>query len=90
VPEGGAIMLGVRPEAFGISPEAGRGIRVELSEVQHLGNEQLAFFRWAGADCVARLAARPALARGETLHLTIDLNRVHVFDANGQNLTSPM
>ena len=86
LPEGMAVTLGVRPESFAISLDGARGLHVELTEVQHLGNEQLAFFRWADTDCVARLPARPTLHRGDALHLTIDLPRVHLFDANGQNL----
>lgn len=82
--DGTMVTIGIRPEAFSVNADG--DVRAELNEVQHLGNEQLAFFRWVGVECVARLEARADLQRGSPVGLAVDPERIHVFDANGQNL----
>jgi multiple sugar transport system ATP-binding protein len=76
--KGRDLVYGVRPEAMRLDPA---GVPLQVLVVEPTGSETQIMAKLAGADvtCVFhdRVAARP----GDTLHVAIDTNSTHIFDA---------
>ena len=84
---GRGIVVGVRPEHVAIDPHGPLPATVRL--VEALGHERVVHCELADGDRVAvRIGARgPAPADGETVRLTPELERLHLFDeAGGERL----
>ena len=82
-----ALTLGIRPEAFRISTD-GQGIGLDIAVVEELGADSYLYGTLAGLSeeelvgaqqIVARVGARQAPAKGETVRLAADPSQVHVF-----------
>jgi multiple sugar transport system ATP-binding protein len=91
---GQQVVLGVRPEAMALAPEgrfAGDGnvLSVQLSVVEPLG-EKMDLYATTPRNphVVARVDARRDIQPGQSLHLYLDLEKVHVFEPGetGSNL----
>jgi multiple sugar transport system ATP-binding protein len=76
--KGRDLVYGVRPEAMRLDPA---GVPLQVLVVEPTGSETQIMAKLAGTDvtCVFhdRVAARP----GDTLHVAIDTNSTHIFDA---------
>ena len=81
------LTLGIRPEAFRISTD-GQGIGLDIAVVEELGADSYLYGTLAGLSeeelvgaqqIVARVGARQAPAKGETVRLAADPSQVHVF-----------
>jgi multiple sugar transport system ATP-binding protein len=87
-----SLTAGLRPEAFQLAPSAAVDgcLRTRVEHVEHLGHETLAHVGVGAADAgdvlrlVVRLPGMHEFAAGETLLLTIDSDRVHLFDHAGR------
>ena len=93
IPEGSAVILGIRPENVSDRPSNGRGattLEAEIVQVEPLGAETIVAARVAGLerDVMARIAADSELSIGIRCTLALDLSAVHVFDASGSALLS--
>ena len=91
IPEGSAIILGIRPENVSDLPgKAGLGatLEAEIVQVEPLGAETVVAARVAGLerDLMARIGADSELSVGIRCTLALDLSAVHVFDASGAAL----
>lgn len=91
---GRQVVLGVRPEAMALQPEgrfAGDGnvLPVHLSVVEPLG-EKMDLYTTTPRNphVVARVDARRDMQPGQSLHLYLDMEKVHVFEPGetGNNL----
>jgi ABC-type sugar transport system ATPase subunit len=86
----GPVTVGIRPEALTLAAaDAADAIRFTVEHVEWLGHETLAHLR-SGADTtgvVVRLPGMHALAAGQTVALTADPERVHLFDSQGRTLS---
>jgi multiple sugar transport system ATP-binding protein len=83
--EGGAVVLGIRPEdfedaAFGDEP-AGRSLTAVCTLRESLGSEVLVHFMAGQANLVARVHPQTAIREGDRARLTVDTERLHFFDA---------
>ena len=80
----GPVTAGVRPEAIEIG--APGGVPATVEHVECLGHETLAHLR-LGADVrlVARVDGMRAFAKGETVAVRLDPQRVHLFGDDGRS-----
>jgi multiple sugar transport system ATP-binding protein len=84
---GREVSLGVRPEDLRISSIGDLHATVELVSPQ--GSEQYVNVRIGGVEVVLRLENDQKVAPGDTLRLTVDPRRMHVFDRKtGESLTA--
>ncbi|HHP7232670.1 MAG TPA: ABC transporter ATP-binding protein [Xenococcaceae cyanobacterium] len=77
-------LLGIRPQYFFLSPETSH-ITVKVNLVEALGSEtyiQGTLCDDSDASITASLAPDTVVALGESLNLSINLDKVHLFDAN--------
>ncbi|MGO8951540.1 MAG: ABC transporter ATP-binding protein [Ktedonobacterales bacterium] len=88
--DGQSIIVGIRPEALSLVPEATTASLVgEVDVVEQLGNEQLVYVRMPGAmvtdtavtrGSTARVPAQAAVRVGQPLALAVDTSRIQLFD----------
>ena len=79
---GQKVVLGLRPEAFGPAADGKPAdLEAEIHLVEPLGSDTLVFFELGGAEAVARLPPAKDLRGGAKVGLTIDPERMHLFDA---------
>ena len=88
----GVAHIGVRPEAiaFTSSEDALLSGRIEI--VEQLGAETL-YYVAIGADLptvTIKANAGPVAPRGQSIGLRFDLDRTHLFDEAGQNISPPL
>lgn len=83
---GKSVVLGIRPEDLHNDevflttyPDATLKTNVEV--VEHMGSELYLHVTAGGQTLVARVNARFDVSPGTSLPLALDLNKVHVFDA---------
>jgi multiple sugar transport system ATP-binding protein len=84
------VTVGIRPEAFTRAADAVSGaLRFTVDHVEWLGHETLAHLHAGNeaARVVARLPGMHELAAGQPLALTVDPERVYLFDRDGRALT---
>lgn len=85
LPEGMAVLLGLRPEHIGRVPQGGlraglvrHSVRIDL--LLPTGARTYATFALGGVPVVAELQAHDVSAVGETVELAIDMNRAVLID----------
>jgi multiple sugar transport system ATP-binding protein len=84
--DGQAVLVGLRPEIFRRSGEARDGsanatLDAIADVVEPLGDEVIVHARIAETAVVCKLDPRNAPAMGDRIALTVDLDRIHLFDA---------
>ncbi|WP_338608896.1 sn-glycerol-3-phosphate ABC transporter ATP-binding protein UgpC [Pelagibacterium nitratireducens] len=85
VPVGTRAVYGVRPEHFTIAPDA---LTAEILIVEPMGSETLVTMQLGETSMIGLFRERIAAAPGQTLGVSIDPARVHLFDAEtGGRLT---
>nr|WP_295462655.1 TOBE domain-containing protein [Mesorhizobium sp.] len=77
LPDGGRIFIGVRPEHFSL---AATGWEATVSVVEPTGSETLITARIAGHLVRVFIRGRTDVKPGETIHLSVTLSHLHVFD----------
>jgi multiple sugar transport system ATP-binding protein len=85
---------GIRPEALQLASgePVEAAIRAVVEQVEYLGHETLAYVcigdpaTDAAVRLVARLQGMREFAKGQTVHLQVDPQAVHLFDADGTAL----
>jgi multiple sugar transport system ATP-binding protein len=78
IKEGAMVSLGIRPEHFVLDPQ---GLAAEIITVEPTGSETQVAMRLAGHDVVGVFRERIMAKPGERLHVRLDPERLHVFDA---------
>jgi multiple sugar transport system ATP-binding protein len=91
---GRSIVVGLRPEHLQESrsqptDEAGQEtapqtLTMQVDVVEHLGNEQMLYGAVGGGQVVARIGPLSAIRPGRTIELTLDMRRIHFFDARDE------
>jgi multiple sugar transport system ATP-binding protein len=87
------LVLGIRPEDVEITPKTSAPGRVTLPAtidvVEPLGADTLVFATMAGHGVSARVRPDVRPQRGAHIHLSFDIDRIHLFDAaTGRRLVS--
>jgi multiple sugar transport system ATP-binding protein len=79
---GRKLLLGVRPEHIDLAGENGRGGRIDSTAdvVEYLGNEELIHASVGELDLVAVLSADHRIRPGDTLTLSVNPDKLHLFD----------
>jgi multiple sugar transport system ATP-binding protein len=85
------LVLGLRPEAFALadgtaSPHA---FTVDVHFVEPLGSDTLTFFTLGGSEVIARLPPLPSIKASARIRLSIDPEKMHLFDAATEKLIEP-
>jgi len=97
LPRGGearaAVTAGIRAEAFRLAAEEeASALKAVVEHVEYLGHETLVYVRVATADSadagrpIVRLEGMHSLAKGATIGLHVDPDRIHLFDESGAAL----
>ena len=86
LPDGAAIVLGIRPEHIGRAGPADsaggwKRIKGEIELLQPTGSRTFATVRLGDTPVLAELPAHDAGSVGETIALDLNLQRASVFDA---------
>lgn len=81
--DGRSILLGVRPEHLSISRPAPKNLPVQVDLVEALGNDTYIFVHLADdpeLPLQARIPPDCSVKVGETVWLSVDLDKIHFFD----------
>jgi multiple sugar transport system ATP-binding protein len=89
----GDVTVGVRPESWRLVGETDGGLPVRVTLVEELGADAYVYGQCnldgAPGQVVVRVATGQIPGKGETIHVTTDPDRVHVFDGStGQRLSA--
>ena len=86
------LLLGIRPEHFSLSTSSEKNLAVVVDLVEALGNETYLSVHLAeekNTTLQVKISGDKAIAIGESLHLAIELNKIHLFlEDTGQSLRS--
>ena len=79
--DNGAVMLGIRPEAFAWAGEGDMAALFDTvaTEVEPLGSDTLVFFQLHGHELVCRLPPRFVSRAGDPVRLQLDPGEAHLF-----------
>ncbi len=88
---GKEVIMGVRPEAISAEPEAAVASPATtfdalLEVVEMLGSETLLYLNIQGLSATARVNPMTQVKAGDSLKLTIDGNRIHLFDKETESI----
>ncbi|MEK4027794.1 MULTISPECIES: sn-glycerol-3-phosphate ABC transporter ATP-binding protein UgpC [Bacillaceae] len=76
------IILGVRPEDFYTEPHGDAMIQVKAEAVEWLGAEAVVHGKISSHSFAIRFNPRADFQSGQTLSLSIDMNKAHFFDSS--------
>jgi multiple sugar transport system ATP-binding protein len=84
------LVLGLRPEAFALADTVGdASLTIPIRFVEPLGSDTLVFFTLGGSEIIARLPPLPHLKEGNSVTLAADPAKMHLFDAESEQLIEP-
>jgi multiple sugar transport system ATP-binding protein len=90
---GRPVTFGVRPECLrdkAAAPEAPDDVvlGVKVNVVEPLGDEMILYLSTGEQDLIAKMDAHAQTVVGQEMHVAVNMERCHVFDADsGENLT---
>ena len=86
------LLLGIRPEHLSLSNSNEQNLAVVVNLVEALGNETYLSVHLAkdkNSTLQVKIPGDKSIARGDLLHLAIDLNKIHLFaEDTGESLIS--
>jgi multiple sugar transport system ATP-binding protein len=93
---GGRVAFGIRPDdvhptGHGLPSDAGSEVvqrDLKVSVTEPLGNETLVFAPFGGQDWIARMLNPAPLEPGQTISMSIDLARAHLFAESGRSIAA--
>ncbi len=85
----GDVLVGIRPEQFSRNLTSGVRVTVTPDMVEHTGADCFVSFAWNGAPVTARLPGTFAPVQGEALDLSVETDRLCLFDAASGALLKP-
>lgn len=74
--------LGIRPEHLSYSVPAPKNIPITVELTEALGSETYVYGQFAGAPIVAKIEGDRRVRVGEKIWLSINLDKIHFFDAD--------
>jgi len=79
VPNGASVTLGIRPEHYRMDPAG--PIRLVVDVIEPTGSESHIYGHVDSSEVRAVFRERISVSPGETLHLSVDPEKIHLFDA---------
>lgn len=79
-------MLGIRPEDIDVTAMKTAGMNKKITFIEHLGNELLLHFRLDNQEILVTVSQDKGFKEGEIVTLNINLDRIHVFDKQGNRI----
>nr|WP_299503379.1 ABC transporter ATP-binding protein [uncultured Rhizobium sp.] len=87
--EGRRLIVGIRPESFGLDPEADHRITAQCEVAELTGPELIVTSNAGGQRLLASLPPNVRFQPGQMLQLSFDARAIHLFDADsGQRLAA--
>ena len=84
-----ADILGIRPEHMVTTTKAKAKISGIVRHIEHLGEYALAYLTVADTiEMTAKLEDNQSCNAGDEIHLNFDETRIHLFDSQGQSISS--
>src|SRR5690606_19941008 len=77
---GRPITLGLRPEDIGLAQESEGQIKAKIETAETTGAELHVVLDAGGVKLTAVFHGRPGLVDGQTVHLTFEREKLHLFD----------
>ena len=83
---GREVVLGTRPENVAVIPDAEeRAANIKVDVVEPLGNENVIYLLAGDQPFVARVAPECRVNPGQSVAVSFDLDKIHVFDKETEN-----
>ncbi|MEO8430010.1 MAG: sn-glycerol-3-phosphate ABC transporter ATP-binding protein UgpC [Acidobacteriota bacterium] len=79
--DGASVIVGIRPESLRRSAAGGSSLRLVADVVEPLGDEVVVHARLGEAPVICKLGPREGPAMGEAFDVSVDAERIHLFDA---------
>jgi len=85
-----AVTLGARPEHITIAPDANSGLAARVDLIEPMGLSTLVHATLAGKPIKIFTMDRPDYAVDSTIHVSFDMEKVHVFDTKSELRLPPV
>ncbi|MGC3965662.1 MAG: sn-glycerol-3-phosphate ABC transporter ATP-binding protein UgpC [Rhodocyclaceae bacterium] len=87
VTEGQEVVFGIRPEQVRVTESLEHSVAAKVTSVENTGSDMQVFCETAGGRMTSAFKDRIKVEAGDTIHLTADLDGIHLFDrASGQRV----
>jgi multiple sugar transport system ATP-binding protein len=86
----GEVIIGIRPEHITLSKNGEPSIRATVDLVEPIGHESIVYATAGSEKLVTIFDPHDAPRTGETVSLTVDTDRIHLFDAESEIALSPL
>ena len=81
----GPVVVGFRPEHLTPTADTGHAYRAEVDVIEPMGSEAFVYLKADKGNVIARLGENHIPKIGDTLALTIDAAKIHLFDPKTEN-----
>lgn len=85
---GETLDAGIRPKRFFVSSEAQKenSFSMKPSLIEDLGDSKLAHFEYDDKEFLAEISPDITFTEGKSVQLTVDREKIHLFDKGGENI----
>ncbi|WDZ81751.1 sn-glycerol-3-phosphate ABC transporter ATP-binding protein UgpC (plasmid) [Ensifer adhaerens] len=84
--EGRDVIVGIRPEHFGVAPDPAATLAVRVQVVEPLGSDTLVHFSVGGDVLTARMPPETRPEPGAEIRIGVDPSKIHLFDAASERV----
>ncbi len=82
------LILGIRPEHIKLGEKSKESISLKIGVAELLGSEYFIHLPYMDKDLVAKVTADKEIKEGESIDVSFDKKRIHLFDPIGENRLS--
>ena len=80
------VILGIRPEDLNLDKNNGDSIEVKVELAEMMGSEIYVYSTFEGKKIIARIDSSEEIENGENIRLTLDTQKLHIFNAQTDEL----
>ncbi|MBQ6708417.1 MAG: sn-glycerol-3-phosphate ABC transporter ATP-binding protein UgpC [Clostridia bacterium] len=80
------VILGIRPEDLNLDKNNGDSIEVKVELAEMMGSEIYVYSTFEGKKIIARIDSSEKIENGENIRLTLDTQKLHIFNAQTEEL----
>ncbi|RAS02286.1 ABC transporter ATP-binding protein [Ensifer adhaerens] len=84
--EGRDVIVGIRPEHFGVAPDPAATLSARVQVVEPLGSDTLVHFSVGGDVLTARMPPETRPEPGAEIRIAVDPSKIHLFDAASERV----